>query len=145
MSPKDRSPFHWSDKDSPKLVKFFVEGATRASAPFTIADCGSISVTNMTQDGGTYFFRVTKRLILNSTFIIIDDMERAPYKIDNLSSDVSIKYYQKGWESDIQECETNQHKPFAWREIVNCEQVLEVKFLTKTQDGRVKYLVPSRG
>jgi len=93
LKPKDRHPFHWSDRNQPHHVKFFVYGAAEASTPFTIADCGSLSVTNRTIDGGRYYFRITKRVVLNSTFIIIEDMANAPYKIENLSDQVSISFF----------------------------------------------------
>ena len=106
MKPKDRHPFHWSDKDQPQHCKFFVYGANEASQPFTIADCGSLSVTNLTRDNNRYYFRITKRMVLNSTFIIIEDLQYAPYKIDNLSNVVSISYFQVGNKKleDIEEC-----------------------------------------
>jgi len=104
LKPKDRLPFHWSDKDKPKHVKFFVFGASKPSAPFTIADCGTISLTNVTLDGARHFFRVTKRMVLNSTFIIVEDLENAPYKIDNLSKRVFVSYFQVGC-NDINEIE----------------------------------------
>ena len=45
-------------------------------------------------------------MVLNSTFIIIEDLQYAPYKIDNLSNIVSISYFQVGNKKleDIEEC-----------------------------------------
>ena len=97
LNPKDRQPFHWTHKDAPKTVQFCLSGGTRASAPFPIADGGSLAVTNIASDGATkQFFRVTKRMVLNSNFIIIEDMAYAPYKIDNLSKQIFIRYAQTG-------------------------------------------------
>jgi len=70
-----------------------VYGVAEATTPFTIADCGSLSVTNKKKDGNRIYFRVTKRVVLNSTFIIIEEMVNAPYKIENLSDRVYASYF----------------------------------------------------
>lgn len=46
LRPKARLPYHWSQKDLPATARFFLMGATQPSAPFTLADCGSLAVTN---------------------------------------------------------------------------------------------------
>ena len=46
-----------------------------------------------TLDGKKIYFRITKRVLLNSTFIIIEESANAPYKIDNLSQRVHMSYY----------------------------------------------------
>lgn len=48
---KDRIPFHWTEKDSPKNVKFFIKDAQRESAHFTLHDGGSLAVTNIDSSG----------------------------------------------------------------------------------------------
>ena len=96
LRPKERQPFKWADKGMPQTAKFFFYGAVRETAHFSLADCGSLEVTNITQDGARHFFRITKRMVLNSNFIIIEDMNNAPYKIDNLSSDLNLSYFETG-------------------------------------------------
>lgn len=89
---KQRIPFHWTDKTKDFTVKFFMQGGQSESSHFTLADGGSLFVTNVDRSGKVHFFRVTKRLVLNSTFIVIEEREHSPYKIDNLSSHVGISY-----------------------------------------------------
>ena len=103
-------------------------GATQASAPFTLADCGSLAVTNLTADGTTHFFRVTKRMLLHSTFIIIEHMPYAPYKIDNLSSDLYLSYTQTGASETDEKvtCPPGEDRQFAWRDVISKNFFLDV-------------------
>ena len=145
LKPKDRHPFHWSNRTQPRHVKFFVFGTAEATTPFTIADCGSLAVTNKLHDGRIYYFRVTKRVVLNSTFIIIEDMVNAPYKIDNLSEVVSVSFFQVGCKKieEIEDCEPNSCRPFAWRSVVNSTFLLNVQFYVR--DGSsTEVLVPKK-
>lgn len=134
LQPKDRQPFHWPQKNMPKQVKFKIHGAVRTTASFTLADCGSLAVTNVTESGEKIFFRVTKRIVLNSNFIIVEDMEHAPYKIDNLCSDVYLSYFQAGGKSvdDIETCPPEEDRPFAWRDVIDGTSfMLNVQFFVK--------------
>ena len=134
LKPKDRQPFHWPQKNMPKTAKFAIKGAMRTSAPFSLADCGGLSVTNITKDGEKKFFRVTKRIVLNSNFIILEDMEHAPYKIDNLCKDVHMSYFQTGGNNieDIETCLPEETKNFAWRDVlVGSKFMLNVQFYLK--------------
>ena len=66
-----------------------------------------MAVSNIMEQTRKKFFRVTKRVILNSNFIIIEDMPNAPYKIDNLCKDLHIDFYQfdaKMKSNDIETC-----------------------------------------
>ena len=117
LHPKDRMPFHWIEKNKEKTVKFFMKDARRESSHFTLADCGSLAVTNVTETGDVHFFRVTKRLVLNSTFIVIEDLEHAPYKINNISSQVGLSFAQKG--TEMEHCPDGEERPFAWRNVLD--------------------------
>ena len=125
----------------PQTVKFFVYGADQPTAHFNLADCGSLAVTNITQDGAKHFFRITKRMVLNSNFIIIEDMSNAPYKIDNLCSDLHMSYFQAGGKrvEDIETCKAGESRPFAWRDIIDSNFLLNVQFY-RSSDQEV--LVP---
>lgn len=60
-------------------------------------------------------------MVLNSNFIIIEDMKAAPYKIDNLSHDVFFDYFQVGKKvkvEDIETCNPGENRPFAWRDVL---------------------------
>ena len=71
-----------------------MKGAQRESSHFTVTDCGSLTVTNIDENGEQHFFKVTKRLVLNSNFIVIEKMEHAPYQILSNSENVGISYAQ---------------------------------------------------
>lgn len=128
--------------------------ALRSSAPFRISDCGSLSVTNVLEvvvDGRRElvkrFFRVTKRILLNSTFVIMEDMEHAPYLIDNLCQRMHISYIQVGDMTidDIESCSPKDQKPFAWRDVVDGSKfLLNVQFYIKTPSNKSEVLVPMK-
>lgn len=88
-------------------------------------------------DGAKNFFQVTKRMVLNSTFVIIEDMKNAPYKIDNLSADLHIDYLQVGAKNieDIETCKPEEHRPFAWRELINSQFMLNMNFYVRNGAG----------
>jgi hypothetical protein len=83
LKPKERQPYHWSSKDQPRMTHFFVEGAVKPSAQFSLSEAGSLAVANLMEDGTKQFFKVTKRSALNAMFVVIEDMKASPYRIDN--------------------------------------------------------------
>jgi len=89
-----RSPFHWKDTTKPELARFSsAHSATENwSQSFSISDAGTISVFTKPPQGRQKFFKVTKRNVLNSMFVIIQDMKQPPYKIVNNCKDITVKY-----------------------------------------------------
>ena len=133
----------------PKQAKFFVQNAIKATSPFTLANCGSIDVTNVKSDGVKHFFKVTKRIVLNSNFIIIEDMVKAPYKIDNLCQDLFIGYSQVGAchsPEDHQTCPPNESRPFAWNDVLTNEFLLHVHFymMSEESQGEEEPFIPEK-
>ena len=76
---------------------------------------------------------MTKRVVLNSTFIIIEEMGNAPYKIDNLSRSVHASYFQVGCNNidEIEECSPQSNRPFSWRSVLNSKFLLNVQFFVR--------------
>ena len=146
LKPKDRQPFHWPMKNYPKAAWFKVRDAQRASSPFSLAECGTLAVTNLDERGHKKFFRVTKRMVLNSNFIIVEDMEHSPYKIDNLCQNLYLSYFQAGGKTidDIETCPPEQDRPFAWRDVMDGSKfLLNVQFFVKDSNGQ-EVLVPTK-
>lgn len=72
-------------------------------------------------------------MLLHSTFIIIENMPNAPYKIDNLSSDLYLSYSQTGASEtdDTVTCPPGEDRPFAWRDVISKKFFLDVRFFVK--------------
>lgn len=84
-------------------------------------------------------------MVLNSNFIVIEDKEYAPYKIDNLCSDVHLSYFQAGGKSveEIDTCPPEEDRPFAWRDVMDGSKfLLNVQFFVKGHNGQSEVLVP---
>ena len=104
-------------------------------------------MTNVDAGGERKFFRVTKRMVLNSNFIIIEDKKHAPYKIDNLCQDVYLSYFQAGGKTveEIDTCPPGEDRPFAWRDVMDGSKfLLNVQFFVKDRNGGSEVLVPNR-
>ena len=69
-------------------------------------------------------------MILNSNFIVIEELQHAPYKIDNLSSQVGVSYAQKGGNA-LESCPTGEDRPFAWRNVLEKNFMLNVRFFVQ--------------
>lgn len=94
-----------------------VRGSATWASPFTPDDLGVHTIANYI-DGKKCFFKVDKRKINDSIFILIDELDETnpPYRIENNSQWFSLKYWQKDHkiEDDVEVCETNHCEPFAW-------------------------------
>lgn len=85
-----------------------VYGSNSWSSPFSPDNLGIHTIANMI-DGKKHFYKVDKRKIGDSTFILVDELDEKhpPYRIENNSKLISLKYWQKDHkiENDIEVCE----------------------------------------
>jgi hypothetical protein len=96
LMPEDRISFSWTNADRDKRVKFLADSYHYWSADFTLHDAGVMSVQNLNTKGDKRFFKVTKKNLYGSVFIIIEDLVHPPYLIDNKCSELFASCMQKG-------------------------------------------------
>ena len=74
-------------------------------------------------------------------------MPNAPYKIDNLCSDLHIDYFQAQANivaADIESCPPGESRPFAWSDLLKEKPLLNVKFSQKGEDGSAEAFLPTQ-
>lgn len=138
LQPEDRVSFSWTNADREKQVKFLADGYTYWSAEFELQDAGVLSVQNLTASGDKRFFKVTKKNLYGSVFIIIEDLVHPPYLIDNKCSELFATCIQKGYNSVTLQTEVAPlaQMPFAWSSQKG-EQLLQVTFYYEGKELRL--------
>ena len=110
---KERISFHCTNKDEDQMICFknIEENEDYEwSGLFTIGEVGILSLMTRAKAKGpenilqavnsrpkVRYFRIERKLHINSVFIVIeeDKVEQPTYKIENLSKNFTIGYYQK--------------------------------------------------
>lgn len=94
LQPKERQPYHWEDGSKPALLKFkpMLE-SIYFCPPVSLKDVGTLQVCCAAPNSLKMFFKVTKRMVNQTIFIVIED-SGSPYMIRNKLANINLKVVQ---------------------------------------------------